>query len=90
MNDTLITYTLENGLTLLIREIHTAPIVSSWVWYGIGSRNEVPGKTGLSHWVEHMQFKGTAQHSASWMDHTIARLGRALERFYQPGLDHLF
>ncbi len=75
MNDTLITYTLENGLTLLIREIHTAPIVSSWVWYGIGSRNEVPGKTGLSHWVEHMQFKGTAQHSASWMDHSIARLG---------------
>ncbi|MEL7645447.1 MAG: pitrilysin family protein [Anaerolineaceae bacterium] len=75
MNDKLFTYTLENGLTLLIREIHTAPIISCWVWYGIGSRNEIPGKTGLSHWVEHMQFKGTAQRSASWMDHTIARLG---------------
>ncbi|NMC15940.1 MAG: insulinase family protein [Chloroflexi bacterium] len=84
MNDTLITYTLENGLTLLIREIHTAPIVSSWVWYGIGSRNEVPGKTGLSHWVEHMQFKGTAQHSASWMDHSIARLGGHWNAFTSP------
>jgi zinc protease len=84
MNEQLITYTLENGLTLLIREIHSAPIVSCWVWYGIGSRNEVPGKTGLSHWVEHMQFKGTAQRSASWMDHTIARLGGHWNAFTSP------
>lgn len=84
MNEKLITFTLENGLTLLIREIHTAPIVSCWVWYGIGSRNEVPGKTGLSHWVEHMQFKGTSQRSASWMDHAIARLGGHWNAFTSP------
>jgi zinc protease len=75
MNNTFNTLKLKNGLTILLKEIHTAPIVSSWVWYGIGSRNEVPGKTGISHWVEHMQFKGTSRRSAQDMDHTIARLG---------------
>ena len=50
-------YTLPNGLTVHLKEIHTAPIISSWVWYKVGSRNEHPGITGVSHWVEHMQFK---------------------------------
>ena len=51
--------TLDNGLQVLLRESHDAPIASFWVWYRVGSRNEVPGLTGISHWVEHMQFKGT-------------------------------
>lgn len=51
--------TLPNGLKLLLRESHEAPIASCWIWYRVGARNEVPGLTGLSHWVEHMQFKGT-------------------------------
>ncbi len=51
--------TLDNGLQVLLREAHDAPIASFWVWYRVGSRNEVPGLTGISHWVEHMQFKGT-------------------------------
>ena len=51
---------LPNGLTVHLKEIHTAPIVSHWIWYRVGSRNEVPGLTGISHWVEHMQFKGNA------------------------------
>src|SRR5215207_1682324 len=51
--------TLSNGLKVFLKEIHTAPIISSWLWYRVGSRNEVPGRTGISHWVEHMQFKGT-------------------------------
>lgn len=84
MPETLITHTLDNGLRLLIREIHTAPIASCWIWYGVGFRNEVPGKTGLSHWVEHMQFKGTAQRSASWMDHAVARLGGHWNAFTSP------
>lgn len=53
--------TLENGLTVVLREVHSAPIVSLWVWYRVGSRNETAGVTGVSHWVEHMQFKGTAK-----------------------------
>ncbi len=51
--------TLENGLTLLVRELHAAPLASVWCWYKVGSRDEGPGVTGVSHWVEHMNFKGT-------------------------------
>ena len=51
---------LNNGLRVILQEDHSAPIVSVWTWYRVRSRNEQPGKTGLSHWVEHMQFKGTA------------------------------
>jgi len=68
-------FTLSNGLKVMLKEIHTAPLVSHWVWYGIGSRNELPGKTGLSHWVEHMQFKGTQLFSGRRMDQLIARTG---------------
>lgn len=50
---------LDNGLTVLLKSVRTAPVATFWVWYRVGSRNEVPGKTGLSHWVEHMMFKGT-------------------------------
>src|SRR5450756_2238804 len=50
---------LANGLNVITREVHHVPIASFWVWYRVGSRNEVPGLTGISHWVEHMMFKGT-------------------------------
>jgi zinc protease len=50
---------LSNGLVVLLREVHTAPVATFWIWYRVGSRNEVPGITGISHWVEHMLFKGT-------------------------------
>lgn len=51
--------TLANGLSVLLEEVHTSPVASFWMWYRVGSRNEVPGITGISHWVEHMLFKGT-------------------------------
>jgi zinc protease len=51
--------TLSNGLLVLLREVHTAPVATFWAWYRVGSRNEVQGITGISHWVEHMLFKGT-------------------------------
>ena len=49
---------LDNGLKILIKEIHSAPLVSVWCWYAVGSGDEPVGLTGLSHWVEHMNFKG--------------------------------
>ncbi|MEE2638469.1 MAG: pitrilysin family protein, partial [Acidobacteriota bacterium] len=52
--------TLDNGLKVLVQEAHTAPLVSVWCWYRVGSKDELPGLTGASHWVEHMNFKGTA------------------------------
>jgi len=52
---------LSNGLQVLLKEVHSAPVVSTWIWYRVGSRNEVEGRTGLSHWVEHMLFKGSSR-----------------------------
>ena len=92
MNNSLNIHHLDNGLTVLLKEIHTAPIVSAWVWYGVGSRNEVPGKTGLSHWVEHMQFKGTKMRSAQDMTTrlpALAGIGMPLPApIGQPTLKH--
>ncbi len=45
---------LKNGLSVAVKEINTAPIVSIWIWYKVGSRDEVPGITGASHFLEHM------------------------------------
>ena len=66
---------LSNGLKVILKEIHTAPLVSSWIWYRVGSRDETSGRTGISHWVEHMQFKGTPQFPASSLDRDISRDG---------------
>lgn len=49
----------DNGLTVLVQEVHTAPLASVWCWYRVGSRDEPSGLKGVSHWVEHMNFKGT-------------------------------
>ena len=51
--------TLDNGLTVLLVEEPKAPVVTIHVWYKVGSRNEQIGKTGISHMLEHMMFKGT-------------------------------
>ncbi|WP_442936537.1 M16 family metallopeptidase, partial [Nostoc sp.] len=50
---------LENGLTVLTKEVHTAPVVTVQVWYKVGSGNEEPGVNGIAHQLEHMMFKGT-------------------------------
>ena len=52
-------YTLDNGLTVIMREDHTVPVVCFWQWYKVGSRNERQGITGLSHFFEHMMFNGS-------------------------------
>lgn len=52
-------FTLENGLKIILLENHKAPVVTFQVWYQVGSRNETWRKTGLSHLLEHMMFKGT-------------------------------
>jgi len=68
-------FTLPNGLLILLKENHNVPVISHWIWYRVGSRDEQPGKTGISHWVEHMQFKGTAHFPPNTLDRAIARLG---------------
>jgi len=72
---------LDNGLTVILREAHTVPIVSSWIFYRVGSRNEASGMTGASHWVEHMMFKGTPRFPKGELDKLVARNGGAFNAF---------
>jgi len=81
MTDSLTQTTLSNGLKVLLKEVHTAPIISSWLWYRVGSRDEIQGRTGVSHWVEHMQFKGTEQFPANILDKAISREGGTWNAF---------
>lgn len=67
--------TLNNGMKVLILEQHTAPVVSAWIYYRVGSRNEQLGRTGISHWTEHMLFKGTNRWPMGKADKTISREG---------------
>jgi zinc protease len=69
------TETLENGLKVFILEEHTAPLASVWCWYRVGSRDERPGLTGVSHWVEHMNFKGTTNISREQVKGIIEQFG---------------
>ena len=68
-------HTLPNGLTILLREAHSAPVISWWLAYRVGSRNEPTGRTGISHWVEHMMFKGTERFPMGALDREIDRAG---------------
>jgi zinc protease len=66
---------LSNGLEVLVKEAHAAPVASFWVWYRVGSRNEHVGTSGISHWVEHMLFKGTPSFPKGAAEKAIAREG---------------
>jgi zinc protease len=92
---------LDNGLTVLVQEVHTAPLASVWCWYRVGSRDEGPGLTGVSHWVEHMNFKGTTnipreqvkgiieQFGGSWNGYTWIDQTTYLETATTAALDRM-
>jgi len=69
------TYMLDNGLTVVVVENHRAPIATHMVWYRVGAADEVPGKSGLAHLLEHLMFKGTPTVPAGQFSRTIARSG---------------
>ena len=71
----LIQSTLDNGLQVVLHPSRRAPVASFWLFYRVGSRNETPGHTGISHWVEHMLFKGTARYPRGEFDKAVARAG---------------
>ncbi len=66
---------LANGLIILSKEVHAAPVVHFSVWYKVGSRDEVSGQTGLSHILEHMMFKGTRDLPPGAIDHLFVTNG---------------
>ncbi len=66
---------LDNGLTLLILEKHDIPVVSSTIWYHVGSAHETKGQTGISHFLEHLLFKGTPSYGKGAIDSLTAANG---------------
>jgi len=68
-------YQLDNGLKLIVKEDHRAPVVVSQVWYKVGSSYEHEGITGISHVLEHMMFKGTKKHGPGEFSRIIAENG---------------
>lgn len=68
-------YTLDNGLKVLISEDHKVPLATFEIWYRVGSRDEESGKTGLSHLLEHMMFKGTQKYGSKVFSKIIQRNG---------------
>lgn len=68
-------FKLSNGLKIIIREDHRSPVVVSQVWYRAGSLDEVNGKTGVAHVLEHMMFKGTKKIKAGEFSRLIAKAG---------------
>jgi zinc protease len=74
-------YRLANGLTVLLHEDHTAPIVSYQTWFRIGSKNEEPGLTGMAHLFEHMMFKGAKRYSGEQFDTILQANGATNNAF---------
>lgn len=68
-------FTLDNGLRVLIREDHRAPVAVVMVWYKVGSYDEAPGETGLAHLLEHMMFRGTHNLPPGDFSKLVARFG---------------
>ncbi len=72
---------LANGLKVILRPIPATKALSCWVTYRVGSRNEVPGMTGSTHWVEHMLFKGGGKLAKGEIDRLISRVGGKMNAF---------
>ena len=68
-------FQLDNGLDVLVREDHRAPVVTVMVWFKAGSIDEAPYETGLAHVLEHMMFKGSKRLDAGEFSRTVARFG---------------
>ncbi|MDB5637414.1 MAG: Protease [Bradyrhizobium sp.] len=69
------TFTLPNGLQVLVIPDHRTPVVTQMIWYKVGSADETPGKSGLAHFLEHLMFKGTSKHPAGEFSQTVLRIG---------------
>src|SRR5258707_5697596 len=71
------TKTLKNGMKVLVQTDHSIPNVALYIFYRIGSRNEGPGTTGLSHFFEHMMFNGAKKYGPGELDKFMEANGGA-------------
>ncbi len=70
-----VTFTLKNGLQVVVISNHRAPIVSHMIWYKVGGADDRPGKSGLAHFLEHLMFKGTKRFGPGVFSKMVARVG---------------
>jgi zinc protease len=77
MNIPFTRHALDNGLSVIVHEDHNCPIVAVNVWYHVGSKNEVPGRTGFAHLFEHLMFEGSAHHDKGYF-HPLQEAGALL------------
>ena len=82
-------FTLSNDMKVILVEAPKAPVATVQVWYKVGSRNEVMGRAGLSHMLEHMMFKGTAKYSKGHLLPPHSQERRNGQCLHQPGLHRL-
>ena len=68
-------FTLSNGLEVVVVQDHRAPVVTHMVWYKVGAADETPGKSGLAHFLEHLMFKGTTKNPGSAFEADVAEIG---------------
>ncbi len=81
MPDTVHEVGLDNGFRALLVERHSLPVVASTLWYSVGARDEGTGETGVSHFLEHMMFKGTSRYAKGQIDLMTAKLGGSNNAF---------
>lgn len=74
-------FRLANGLQVILAAQPDSPTASVWVWYRVGSKNEHPGITGASHWVEHMLFQGSPRYGKGEIDRAVVSVGGELNAF---------
>jgi zinc protease len=74
-------FSLANGLRVILVPQPESPTASVWVWYRVGSKNEWPGVTGASHWVEHMLFQGSPKYGKGQIDQAVVEVGGILNAF---------
>ena len=72
---------LENGMRVVLREDHTAPVAAFQVWVEVGSADERPAEAGMTHFIEHMIFKGTHEMRAGELAGTIERYGGRINAY---------
>ncbi|UPJ61915.1 pitrilysin family protein [Bradyrhizobium sp. 192] len=68
-------FTLANGMQVVVIPDHRTPVVTEMIWYKVGSADETPGKSGLAHFLEHLMFKGTSKHPVGEFSQTVLRVG---------------
>ena len=61
-------FTLSNGMDVILHESHAVPLTAVNVWYHVGSKDEVPGRTGFAHLFEHLMFEGSKNHPSSYFE----------------------